>query len=193
MPLKAPAEGRWLVVGLGNPGREYQNTRHNLGFSVLSLLASQEGLSWRYRDRYCYAIGQDYLLARPLTFMNLSGNAVRQAMLERGFTPEHTMVVCDDLNLPLGRLRLRAGGSHGGQNGLKSVIEVLDTTNFPRLRLGIGPCPPGLDASRFVLGRFPPGQRPLAEQMVQQAAQAVLDVLELGLGKTMNTINQKTE
>lgn len=193
MSRQAPAEGRWLVAGLGNPGREYQNTRHNLGFSVLSLLASQEGLSWRYRDRYCYAIGQACLLVRPLTFMNLSGKAVRQVMRERGFTPERTMVVCDDLNLPLGRLRLRAGGSHGGQNGLKSVIEALGTPDFPRLRLGIGPCPPGLDASRFVLGRFPPDQRPLAEQMVQRAARAVRDVLEQGLEKTMNTINQKTE
>jgi PTH1 family peptidyl-tRNA hydrolase len=192
MPRKAPASDRWLVVGLGNPGREYLNTRHNLGFSALALLASQEGLTWRYRERYSYACGEAYLV-RPLTFMNLSGQAVRQVVRERGFIPKRMLVVCDDINLPLGRLRLRGSGSHGGQNGLRSVIDSLGTQDFPRLRLGIGPCPPALDASRFVLGRFAPEQRPLAEQMVHRAAQAVREVLGQGLEKAMNTINQKTE
>ncbi len=194
MPNRYPDSSTWCIVGLGNPGREYSNTRHNLGFSVLNRLASQNGISWRYKSKFSYGIGRNhpFFLVRPLTYMNLSGQAVKQVMQERHFGTDRLLVVCDDINLPLGRLRLRTAGSHGGQKGLKSIIDTIKTENFTRLRLGIGPLPPSSDASEFVLGRFTALEYQEAQEMAARAADSVIKIITHGLETAMNSINQKT-
>lgn len=183
----------WCIAGLGNPGRKYVNTRHNLGFAVLNQLAQEKGIPWKYKDKFSYALYPDppLFLMRPLTYMNISGSAIRQVMRERNFENDRLLVVCDDINLPLGQLRLRVSGSHGGQKGLKSTIDLLKTTDFARLRLGIGPLPPATQASDFVLGRFPPGEHPIVKEMVQRAAESIIQISNQGLAKAMNSINQK--
>lgn len=194
MPDKFADIEAWCVVGLGNPGREYSNTRHNLGFNVLQTIAAQKDCTWRYKDKYCYCANREakLFLVRPLTYMNLSGQAVKRVLNELGFGLDRLLVVCDDINLPLGQLRLRMSGSHGGQKGLKSIIDSLNTDNFARLRLGIGPVPNTRDASDFVLGKFSPEEYPLMKEMTANAAEAVIKIINLGLGKAMNSINQKT-
>jgi PTH1 family peptidyl-tRNA hydrolase len=183
----------WCIVGLGNPGREYGNTRHNLGFSVVNQLATRSNLSWRYKPKYSFTAARDagFFLMRPLTYMNLSGQAVKQCLQEKGLSTERLLVICDDINLPLGQLRLRASGSHGGQKGLKSVIETLKNDQFARLRLGIGPLPNSESVSDFVLGKFTRQEYPSAREMIDKAADSVEKIINLGLEKAMNSINQK--
>jgi PTH1 family peptidyl-tRNA hydrolase len=194
MPNRYPDSKSWCVAGLGNPGREYGGTRHNLGFSVLNHLAREDGITWRYKNKFSYGIGRThpFFLVRPLTYMNLSGQAVKQAMRERNFEIDRLLVVCDDINLPLGQLRLRVMGSHGGQKGLKSIIDSLGTEDFARLRLGVGPLPSSGDASNFVLGRFTAQERPAAKEMTARAADSIIKIINQGLETAMNSINQKT-
>lgn len=183
----------WCVVGLGNPGRKYGNTRHNLGFAVLNQLVQEKGISWRYKDKFSYALYPDppLFLMRPLTYMNLSGSVIRQVLRERNFKTDRLLVVCDDINLPLGQLRVRASGSHGGQKGLKSTIDLLKTEDFARLRLGIGPLPPAIHASDFVLGKFLPSEYQTVKEMVQRAVESIIKISDQGLANAMNSINQK--
>ena len=194
MPNRYPDSNTWCVAGLGNPGREYGSTRHNLGFSVLNHLARQNGITWRYKNKFSYGIGRTppFFLVRPLTYMNLSGQAIKQVMKERNFGTDRLLVVCDDINLPLGQLRLRLAGSHGGQKGLKSIIDSLMTENFVRLRLGVGPLPSSCDASDFVLGKFTAPEYPMAKEMTARAADSIIKIINLGLETAMNSINQKT-
>lgn len=194
MPNRYPDNSTWCIIGLGNPGREYSNTRHNLGFSVLNHLAREDGITWRYKNKFSYGIGRNhpFFLVRPLTYMNLSGQAVKQVMKERDIGPDRLLVVCDDLHLPLGQLRLRLAGSHGGQKGLKSIIDALGTENFARLRLGVGPLPSSGDASDFVLGKFTAPEYPAAKEMADRAADSIIKIINLGLETAMNSINQKT-
>ena len=144
-----------LVLGLGNPGQEYAGTRHNLGYNTLDTLAERHRLSWTDRkglaleSRWRFA-GRHITVLKPLTFMNLSGDALRVA----GASPDSVLVVCDDIHLPVGLVRIRAGGGSGGHRGLESITEVLGTPGFARLRLGAGPAPPGALWSEFVLGGF---------------------------------------
>ena len=163
-----------LLVGLGNPGAEYRDTRHNVGFRVADLLLERGRGSWReFRDRHEAGLelaGRRLLLLKPMTFMNLSGPPVQAALAYREIPPADCLVVCDDMALPLGALRLRAGGSSGGHHGLDSLIAALGTTDFPRLRIGIG-APPGEGASH-VLGRFQTGERLQVEAAVLRAAEA---------------------
>ncbi len=185
-----------LVVGLGNPGRQYQGTRHNLGFDVLELLGARWGAPHR-RNRFHGELAELVLpsgvklcLLWPHTYMNRSGSSVAEAVSWYGIDPEtDLLVVCDDLNLPLGTLRLRAAGSDGGQKGLRDVIRALGTERVPRLRLGIGPLPPGVDASTFVLSRFLPEERPVVEEMVQRAADCVETWWRYGINRAMTTYN----
>lgn len=183
----------WCIAGLGNPGRKYFNTRHNLGFAVLNQLAQEREICWKYKDNFSYALYPEppLFLLRPLTYMNLSGNMVRQVLRERNFKTDRLLVVCDDINIPLGQLRLRASGSHGGQKGLKSIIDILKTEDFARLRLGIGPLPPAIQASDFVLGRFLPSQHQIVKEMIQRAAESIIKISNQGLANAMNSINQK--
>ena len=154
-----------LVVGLGNPGRKYEGTRHNLGFAVLAELAKQLGAG-RPKEKFHGELveaeleGEKLLLLGPLTYMNNSGTSVLAARDYFALANENLLVVCDDLNLPLAKLRFRPGGSAGGHKGLADIIGRLGTEEFPRLRIGIGSPPEHWDATDFVLGRFAEAEKP---------------------------------
>jgi PTH1 family peptidyl-tRNA hydrolase len=189
-----------VVAGLGNPGEEYRSTRHNAGFEVVDRLAARHGGALR-RDRTLHAAaarvriaGREVLLVEPLSYMNLSGAVVRRAA-ERaaggpGEAPEAgaLLVVCDDFALPLGTIRLRASGSSGGHNGLEDVEAALGTRDYPRLRIGVGPCTMA-DPKDFVLGRFPKAQRAGAEESFERAADAVESWVASGIERTMARYN----
>jgi len=158
-----------LVAGLGNPGREYEDTRHNVGFRVVEAWALRTGASWRFRGDRAEAMAGGILLLKPLTYMNLSGPAVKEALGFRDATASDCLVVCDDMALTPGAIRLRPAGSSGGHHGLDSIIAALGTDAFPRLRIGIGGPPPGIPGADFVLGRFKPGESPPVEAAVDAA------------------------
>src|SRR5947209_14743592 len=182
-----------VIVGLGNPGPKYAGTRHNVGFDVLDYLAAAPGCA-AFRERFEAFVAETkegdetVLLMKPLTFMNLSGRAVRAALDFYKLPVESLLVVCDDFNLPLGKLRVRAKGSHGGQNGLRSIQDQLGTDAYARLRIGVGQPDPG-DAVDFVLSRFRPGERKATEEAVATAAQAVLVWVRSGTEACMNRFN----
>ena len=165
-----------LIVGLGNPGREYEHTRHNVGFQVVEELARRYRVTlknharWKARAAKIAEIGDGVLVAEPTTFMNLSGWAVREIASFHKLSPTELLIVVDDADLPLGRLRLRTGGSAGGHNGLKSIIQELGTMEFPRLRVGVGRQPGEL--KNHVLGRFSDDERAQIDAAVKRAADA---------------------
>ena len=185
-----------LIVGLGNPGREYRDTRHNVGFLVVDEMARRYGLvlvpapaqvpGSLVAKRYG---APPLLLAKALTFMNRSGEAVAALARYYGISPGELLVVVDDVSLPLGRLRGRARGSAGGHNGLKSVIERLGTSEFPRLRLGVGRGDPRRDLADHVLSKFEPGEVPVLEECIARAADAAEMFAVEGIEKVMNTYN----
>ncbi len=179
-----------LLVGLGNPGREYAETRHNVGFMIADRLAAKGRSEFRTAREWKAAMAKagDLILCKPLTFMNLSGKSVRAVSDFYKIAPAEVLVVLDDTALPLGRLRLRPEGSAGGHNGLKSVIEHLGTNAVPRLRIGIGEAQPG-EAIEHVLGRFGLEEKPVLEQSLDRAEAAIACVLERGLPAAMNTFN----
>jgi len=182
-----------VVVGLGNPGARYHGTRHNVGFAVVDALAKSPHAG-RFQDRFGAEVAElvedavKVLLVKPQTFMNLSGNAVRQLADFYQLPREELLVVCDDFNLPLGRLRFRARGTHGGHNGLRDIQNHLGTTVYPRLRIGVG-APEEGEAIDYVLGRFRPSERPLIEEALQKATQAVADWWAKGIAFCMNQYN----
>lgn len=183
-----------LVVGLGNPGPKYAGTRHNIGFAVLDYLAAGPGVGpWRARfdgQMTEFVEGaEQVLMLKPETFMNLSGRAVRAALDFYKVGPLDLLVVCDDIALPLGKLRARASGSHGGQNGLRNIQDHLGTQDYSRLRIGVGSPGEHLDASDHVLSRFKPAERAAVEDAVAQAAQAVLLWVRQGIDVCMNRVN----
>jgi PTH1 family peptidyl-tRNA hydrolase len=187
-----------IVLGLGNPGARYARTRHNVGFRVLELLAGRADACFsRAGDlgALCWTAeavvaGAEVLLAKPRTFMNRSGRA-GAALLERyGALPEDLLVVHDDADLPIGRIRIRGGGSAGGHNGLRSLIAALRTTDFPRVRLGVrGAAREDVDLVEYVLEAFEDGERVAADAMVAAGADAVAAVIEGGLLTAMNRFN----
>jgi peptidyl-tRNA hydrolase, PTH1 family len=183
-----------LVVGLGNPGPKYDATRHNIGYAVLDYLAAAPGVT-RWRSRFESQVAEavegteQVLLMKPETFMNLSGRAVRAAVDFYKLSLLDVLVVCDDIALPLGKLRMRAKGSHGGQNGLRSIQEALGTPEYPRLRIGVGSPGDHWDAADYVLNRFKPGERAVVQDAIAQAAQAVLVWAHDGIDASMNRFN----
>lgn len=184
---------RKLVVGLGNPGTKYDATRHNIGFAVVDRLAAS-GRDARFTSKFDGLLAEiefDFhraLLLKPQTFMNLSGRSVRQIVDFYKLAPEDLLVICDDLSLPLGKLRLRPGGSDGGQKGLRDIALRLGTDQFPRLRIGIGDR--GLvDAADFVLSRFRHSELPAIEDALILATQAVAVWATQGLANAMNRFN----
>lgn len=183
-----------LVVGLGNPGRKYEATRHNLGYAVLAELARKHQPG-AVRSKFSGEVaevmidGEKVLLLSPVTYMNNSGTSVVAARDFYGLANEELLVICDDLNLPVGKIRIRAGGSAGGQKGLDDIIRKLRTEEFPRLRIGIGQSPPGWDAANYVLGRFTKEEIPSIETAVCRAADAVIDWVRQGLPACMNRYN----
>jgi len=182
-----------VVVGLGNPGAKYEGTRHNIGFEVLNYLAAAPGASAprvKFQSRIVEqtVAGQVLWLVQPQTFMNLSGRAVRELVDFYKLPLSELLVLSDDLNLPVGKLRMRTSGSHGGQNGLRNIQECLGTEQYARLRLGIGTPGPG-EAVDYVLGRFKPGERLPIEEAIARAAQAVLLWVKDGPAAAMNFAN----
>jgi PTH1 family peptidyl-tRNA hydrolase len=182
-----------VVVGLGNPGGRYAGTRHNVGFAVVDLLA--EGpRAGRFQSRFQAQVAEliedphKVLLVKPETFMNLSGRCVRQVMDFYQVPLEELLVVSDDINLPLGRLRARARGTHGGHNGLRDIQSHLGTTEYSRLRVGVG-APDGEDAVDHVLSRFRPSERVVMDEAVQKAVQAVVVWIHQGMEACMNQFN----
>jgi PTH1 family peptidyl-tRNA hydrolase len=182
-----------VIVGLGNPGPKYAGTRHNVGFDVIDYLAAGPSCS-AFREKFEAFVAElkegdeTVLLVKPLTFMNLSGRAVRAVLDFYKLPVEQVLVVCDDFNLPLGKLRVRAKGSHGGQNGLRSVQEQLGTDAYARLRIGVGEPSPG-DAVDHVLSKFKPGERKTVDEAVATAAQAALVWVRQGVEAAMNRFN----
>ncbi len=192
-----------LVAGLGNPGARYRGTRHNVGFEVVDLLARRHRLEFeaapadavfaRWRRNGTGESGDVVLLTKPLTFMNLSGDAV--AALARYYkveTPD-LLIVCDDVNLPLGRLRVRGTGTEGGHNGLRSMAAMLGTIDYPRLRIGVGRGDLRRDMADHVLARFEPEEESGIEAAVARAADAVETWIDDGLAKTMNVFNRSDD
>lgn len=183
-----------LIVGLGNPGREYAATRHNIGFMVVNELvrrASAEGMKKRFRSeiREGRLGGQKVVLLAPQTYMNLSGHAVREAANWYHVPIEDALIVFDDMDLPFGLLRLRPSGTAGGHNGLKSIIEQLGTTQIPRLRVGIGR---GRSAARgHVLSRFSPEEEQALPGLIKAVCDAVEVWISSGITTAMNEINRK--
>jgi len=174
------------VFGLGNPGRKYQRTRHNLGFMVVDHLSKRWGLEFKHYPEFYISKGKGIILVKPLSFINNSGVVVKEVLKEY---QEDFLVVCDDFNLPLGRLRLRPKGGDGGHNGLASIIYYLQTEDFPRLRLGIGP--PTCDPVEFVLSDFTEEETPEVERMIEKAGDAINWVLSLGLDIAMTRVNSE--
>lgn len=183
-----------VVVGLGNPGPDYERTRHNVGFVALGELAVRLG-GGKPRNRFEAriteaALGTEkVLLAAPQTYMNESGRAVRQMVDFFNLPLSDLLVVCDDFNLELARLRMRPGGSAGGQKGLASIIRHLGTEEFARLRIGIGRPPERVDAADFVLSKFRRNEIPRMETAVLEAAQGVEFWIQSGLSRAMNRVN----
>jgi len=181
------------IVGLGNPGRRYRGTRHNVGSDVVERVAAklgvrlaEDGFARTGRARFGRAA---VLLAVPETYMNVSGEAVSDLARRRRVRPEDLLIVYDDLDLPVGRLRLKPGNGAGGHNGVRSIIEHLGTKAFPRLRVGIGRPPAGVAPETFVLERFTPEERTVIDEAVERAANAALAVVSDGLEAAMNRVN----
>ncbi len=182
------------AFGLGNPGRRYSGTRHNVGFDVIDRVADRCGATVSKR-RHNARLGEAdtgtarVLLVKPQTYMNNSGRSVRSVVDWYGLEPDELIVVCDHLDLEPGRIRIGRKGSSGGQRGLRSVAAVLGTDEYPRLRVGIGRPPVGMDAVDFVLGRFTAGERKIVADAVEQAAEAVLCWANEGIDACMNRFN----
>jgi PTH1 family peptidyl-tRNA hydrolase len=185
-----------LIVGLGNPGRKYAGTRHNIGFDVLDLLAERHRLDWESAPADAMLAKwrtASALLAKPLTFMNLSGQAVGDLLRFFKVALPDLLVVVDDVNLETGRLRARPGGSAGGHNGLKSLIGLLGTEEFARLRVGVGRGDARRDLADHVLATFDPDERTIVAETVGRAADAVELFMAEGIDAVMNRYNRKED
>jgi len=183
----------YLIVGLGNPGAEYEWSRHNLGFMLIDKLASDARVNVKRRE--CQSLvgsglieGKRVRLVKPQTYMNLSGEAVG-CLLKKGEVSNALIVISDDLALPFGAIRLRARGSAGGHNGLKSIIAALGTNEFVRLRIGIQPDHPVMNAKSFVLDEVPRSQRPAVTAILERSVEALRSVLRDGIAKAMSIYN----
>jgi len=183
-----------LVVGLGNPGAEYERTRHNIGFNVVDALASEWGLAWQPSKSWhaLWAKGEHAFLVKPASYMNRSGEPLSAVAHFYKIEPAEILVVLDDFALELGRLRLRLEGGTGGHNGLESIIMQFGTEAIPRLRIGIGAAP-GEGAVDYVLGRFFEEERPVVEKTVARAADAVKCAIDKGVLSAMNLFNKNPE
>lgn len=183
-----------LIVGLGNPGRQYRFTRHNIGFQCVDLLSSKWAIPANERRKHAvlgigHYAGQEVVLAKPRTFMNNSGDGVSYLLARFQAQIDDLVVIYDDMELPLGRLRIRPSGSDGGHKGVKSIISALRTESFPRIRLGIGLPPEGLDPVDYVLGRFSEAEATVIAKAVETVVAAVECLLEENIDLAMNRFN----
>lgn len=185
----------WLLVCLGNPGDKYDGTRHNVGFQVADEIGEQKNLpiqrlKFRALTASCTLGGEKVLVMKPVTYMNLSGEAVRQAADFYKVKPDHVLVVSDDISLPVGKLRIRSNGSAGGHNGLKSIIEHLGTDQFPRIKIGVGEKPHAdYDLADWVLGKFIGEDKKTIAATVKRAAAAAETLIHEGVDKAMGKFN----
>ena len=186
----------YIIAGLGNPGGKYDNTRHNAGFRVMDILADRMGILVEEKKHKALCgrgvlEGQKVILLKPQTFMNLSGESIRAAADFYKVDPENVLVVYDDISLEPGQLRIRAKGSAGGHNGMKNIIAHLGTQEFPRVKVGIGEKPKGMDLADYVLSCFSKGEQELMDQAFKEAARAVAVILGQGIESAMNEFNTK--
>ncbi|MAT38794.1 MAG: aminoacyl-tRNA hydrolase [Ectothiorhodospiraceae bacterium] len=196
VPGNPDAVERLCIAGLGNPGKKYEDTRHNIGFIMVQRLAERYGFADFRKGRLCTytegnAGGKELFLCMPQTYMNRSGEALRLLLESEELNPSQCLVVYDDFALPAGTLRMRKKGSAGGHNGLQSVIDELGTAQFPRLRLGIGSPDDGGDITDYVLGRFGDDEWNLAVRTVETACSAVTHLLVHGFSRTMSVFNSQ--
>jgi len=188
----------YVFAGLGNPGKEYDGTRHNIGFAIVDSLETkmERSLGWKAgKGEYYYAKGmianEDVILCKPITYMNHSGRAVRDVLAFFKAEISGIIVICDDIAIPLGQLRLRLNGSDGGHNGLSSIIYELGTDEFPRLRFGVGADFHQGEQARYVLSKFKESEAKLVEEMKISAVGGSIEIIHNGLAKAMNVINVK--
>ena len=186
---------KWLIAGLGNPGSEYQGTRHNCGFAALDIIAEKLGTETS-KKKFKALVGsckkdeKKIILMKPQTFMNLSGEAIQEAANWHKISPARIIVIYDDIDLNPGAIRVREKGSAGSHNGMKSVVKMLSNQEFPRVRIGIGKQPPFMDLADYVLGRIPKEEQPLMNEAFEKAADAALSIIEKGCTKTMSIFNK---
>ncbi|HMO33423.1 MAG TPA: aminoacyl-tRNA hydrolase [Lacibacter sp.] len=184
---------KYLIAGLGNIGAEYAHTRHNIGFDVVQAFVQQQGGAFAVERLGAVAHvkvkGRQLVCLQPSTYMNLSGKAVRYWLDKEGIAVENMLVIMDDLALPLSRLRLRGSGSHAGHNGLRSIEETLGTTEYPRLRFGIGNDFPRGRQVEFVLGRWTEEEEPLVQAKIKRSVTAIEEFALVGLSRAMNLVN----
>jgi PTH1 family peptidyl-tRNA hydrolase len=185
-----------LLVGLGNPGCEYESTPHNLGFMAIDCLAEASGVKVTRREAQALTVstelaGVRVVLAKPQTYMNLSGLAVERLLRNYELEPHDLLVLVDEIELPLGMLRIRPRGSAGGHNGLKSIVGALEADDFTRLRLGVRPDRQVEDYVSYLLGPFRPAEMASVEEMLSQASEAVRVILSEGVQKAMNRFNRR--
>ncbi len=184
----------YLIAGLGNPEKKYEHTRHNAGFNAIDRLAEKLGTSItekKFKGLSASVVrnGKKLLLLKPLTYMNLSGEAVAEAANYYGIAPDHIIVLFDDINFPCGRMRIRGKGSAGGHNGIKSIIACTKSEDFPRVRIGVGDKKPQMDLAAHVLGRFEFDDRQTMERAFDAAADAALCIIDKGVTEAMNEYN----
>ncbi|MCQ9207286.1 MAG: aminoacyl-tRNA hydrolase [Omnitrophica bacterium] len=185
-----------LIIGLGNPGLRYKKTRHNIGFLVIAEISKQSGIALKkkkYNGLFAKGSisGKKIGLFMPETYMNMSGNAVRSAIKGEGVLLKDALIICDDINLKFGFIRLREKGTSGGHNGLSSIIDHVGTNEFPRLRVGIGKDEKVIDMPKFVLRTFDSGERPLLKGIVKTAAECAITWANAGPEKAMSLFNKR--
>ena len=188
----------YIIVGLGNPGKQYSNTRHNIGFCVIDALAERFQIPLNLKKHKAiygsgYIEGQKVILAQPQTFMNLSGESVRELADFYKVPETDIIVIYDDISLDVGQLRLRKKGSAGGHNGIKSIIQHLDSQDFPRIKVGVGEKPAGWDLADHVLAPFPKDQEELVQTGIKRASDALVCLLTEDMDAAMNQYNRKIE
>lgn len=185
----------WLIVGLGNPGKEYEHTKHNCGFRAIDLLAQQLNCKidkGKFQGLYCQTMynGKKVFLLKPLTYMNLSGRSVAQLANYYNIPPERIIVMFDDISLPPGRLRIRKDGSAGGHNGIKSIIAEIGSQDFPRVKIGVGAKPhPDADLAEWVLSGFTSSEEKALTTSLKNAADSALCIVEAGVYEAANRFN----
>ena len=176
-------------MGLGNPGVAFKNTRHNIGWKAVEVFAKRKNLDWEGRNSLVYALGDKFVLVKPITFMNLSGKAVRQAMEMWGQDPEKLIILHDDIDLPLGKVKIKFGGGTAGHRGLESVIYEIGTSQFGRIRMGINIGYKPAKLADFVLQEFSEEEMKIVECSIDRACEAMELIMEEGFEKAMSIIN----
>jgi len=181
-----------IIIGLGNPGKKYSTTRHNIGFAVIDSLVEYKSLKWKeYKDCAVISLCDNFLVVKPILFMNKSGPAIKHLIKKYNTDYEGIIVISDDMDIPFGRIQIKKGGSSGGHNGVESTIETLGTNEFCRMRIGIGRPPSNVDVVDFVLSNFGQEEAIKMKSVISRASDAVSVFIESGLQKTMNLFNKR--